>query len=160
MPIGYVSYFVLDHFLHNKKFSKKERVITYILGIIGFVSTIFLSKLISAKLNYQNEFFYGVFTLNVLLESISVFVFFKYLVKEEKFSLNLQKIINKFSKYSFGAYLCHALIIEQLDNLLGINSLSFSPWISVPCISIIVLIISFGISTILNNIPFFNKYIV
>ena len=47
---------------------------------------------------------------------------------------------------------------KQLDNLIGLNSLSFNPVISVPCIGIIVFAISIGISALLNHVPVVKKY--
>ena len=72
----------------------------------------------------------------------------------------INAFVQKLSKYSFGAYLVHALVIEQLNYRAGINSLSFNSGFSVVCIGIIVFIISFMISAILNNIPIIKKYMV
>ena len=79
--------------------------------------------------------------------------------------LFLQKIsgtplLSNLANYSFGAYLVHVLILDQLDILFGINSLSFNPLFSVPVIGVVLFIASFAISGLLHKIPVLNKYIV
>lgn len=86
-----------------------------------------------------------------------MFTLFKY--KEYKKDV-LYSIIQKLAKYSFGAYLVHVLIIKQLNLIFGLNTLSFNPALSVVVIGIIVFVISFLISAILNNLFLLKNYIV
>lgn len=153
----YAFYFVFGYYLSNLNIKKKERVVIYILGIVGFVLTIGLTLLITLKNQEVNEFYYNFFAVNVFLEAYGLFVFFKYCkFKNEK----LNKIAEEVSKYCFGIYLVHALVIEKLASVFGINSMSFNPFISVPSIAILVFIISCLISMILNHIPIIKKYCV
>lgn len=78
--LGYVCYFVGGYYLSKVDLSPKIRRIIYFLGACGFVSTIVLTNAISLFKNEANEFFYGNLTLNVMLESLVVFVFIKYAV--------------------------------------------------------------------------------
>ncbi|MBQ7215854.1 MAG: hypothetical protein IJS39_07695 [Synergistaceae bacterium] len=55
-------------------------------------------------------------------------------------------------------YLIHALILEMLKKY-RLYTLTFSPILSVPVISVIVFIISLMISAVLNHIPVLKKYI-
>ena len=95
--------------------------------------------------------------MNVLFETLGVFTWFKY--QDYKFEF-LNEQISKLSKYSFGAYLVHVFVIEAVDVIFGINTLSFNPVGTVICIGIIVFVISFTISAVLNQIPVIKKYIV
>ena len=72
----------------------------------------------------------------------------------------MNAIIIELSQCSFGAYCVHALIIEQLKNQLGLNTLSFNPALAVLSIGVIVFAISFSISVLLNRIPITSKNIV
>lgn len=63
------------------------------------------------------------------------------------------------SKYSFGVYLIHILVLQRLEKA-GLNTLSFNPIYSVPIIGAIVFVISFGCSAIFNNLLILKKYIV
>lgn len=59
--------------------------------------------------------------------------------------------MQKLSKYSFGAYLVHALLIEQLDNRAGLNMLSFNPVLSVVGIGGCVYFIFWDFGNIKSN---------
>lgn len=154
---GYTIYFILGYYLDSIDLTKKQRGITYLLGVIGFVSTIVLTAMISIKEQIPNSHYYDNTSLNVFLESIAVYVWFKYNVKRNG---HFENIIMMFSKYSFGAYLIHMLIILQLDKLLGLNALTFNPALSIPIIGVIVFVISFGCSAVFNNLPILKKFIV
>lgn len=157
--LGFSFYFVLGYFLSTTSFSKKLEIICYILGIIGFISTVILSMGISYFLNEPNGTFYGNMTINVMLESIAVFVFCKIritnIIKKEQ----MIKIVQKLSKLSFGVYLIHAFFLELLLKL-GIDTLSFNPVLSVPCIALLVFLLSLSVSAILNKIPIVKKYLI
>ena len=92
--------------------------------------------------------------MTTTLEVIAVFIWFRY----HKFKDN--NIIIKLSKYSFGAFMVHVLIIEKLASIFKFSTLSFYTPLSVPIIAIIVFIISYIISFILNQIPIIKKYCV
>ncbi len=154
--MGYTSYFVLGYVLSKVHLSKHIRILIYCLGLCGFLSTILLSLLASYKKG-EPVSYYGNFTINVLLESIAVFTAFQYLHFNNE---GINKLATILSKYSFGAYLVHALIIEKLDTVFKINTLSFYPGLSVPILGFFVFVISYAISAFLHLIPIANKYIV
>lgn len=158
--LGYLSYFILGYYLSKVDLSGKIRRLIYILSFLGFVSTITMSSFASLYRNEATGIFYEYFTINVMLESIGVFVFFKYTIPKIIINKNLKNIILKLSKYSLGAYLVHAMVIEQLNNIGGLNTLSFNSVLAIPVITSIVFIVSFSISLILNHTPILKKYIV
>lgn len=155
--LGYVSYFVLGFYLNKTDFSKRQRSIIYLLGLIGFGATIGLEAFAAHKLQKPSGNYYGNLTVNVLFESIAIFVWFKYRTYSW---IKLNCFVRKLSKYSFGAYLVHLLIIEQLDVRFGLNTLSFHALPSMICLSGFVFIVSFLISGILNQIPVVKKFMV
>ena len=158
---GFTVYYILGYFLSSRTLSKKQYHIIYILGIVGFLSTIILSLIISKKHNEAIATFYSSMTLNVALEAICIFTLGKNLIsKKIAISNKTSEIIGKLSKYSFGAYLIHALIQIFLDKVLGIHSLLFNPLFSIPVVAIIIYIASFCISAILHQIPVVKKYLV
>ncbi|MCM1143579.1 MAG: acyltransferase [Blautia sp.] len=157
MIMGYAAYFVLGYYLNKIDISKKQRMIIYLLGLAGFILTITLSLSITLKTQQPCGQYYGNFTVNVLMESIAVFVWFKYRKYDKA---RLYPIMAKLLKYSFGAYLVHALIIELLNDLFGLNTFSFNAAVSVIIIGVIVFVISFAISAVLNHIPILKKYVV
>lgn len=155
--LGYISYFVLGYYLDNIALNKKRRIVVYVMGLLGFGSTIVLDLIVALKTQKYCDNYYGNFTINVLLEALAVFIWFKYRHYEND---RLNAFIQKIAKYSFGAYLVHALVIEQLNTRIGLNTLSFNSILAVLCIGAIVFVVSFGISAILNHISVLRKYIV
>lgn len=156
--LGYIHYFILGYYLNKITLNKKQISTIYTLGILGFVTTIVFNSAIAVKTQTHSTIYYENFTINVFLESIAVFIWFKY--KNYENNLYLNKLMQKLSKYSFGAYLVHVLVIKLLNFTLDLNTLSFNPLLSVILLSFIVTIISFAISSLLNNIPIIKKYIV
>lgn len=155
--LGYASYFVLGYYMNTITLSKNQRIWIYLMGLLGFIATIKLDLMITLKTQTACSNYYENFTVNVLFEALAIFTWFKY----RQYNNNkINAFIQKLSKYSFGAYLVHALVIEQLNYRVGLNSLSFNSILAIICIGIIVFIISFMISAILNHIPIIKKYIV
>lgn len=157
LVLGYTGYFIAGFCLHNRTLSKKVRWAVYLAGLGGFAATWLLTACLSLRLQTPVDQYYGHFTINVLLESLAVFVWFRYHPpKLEK----LNALMARLSRYSFGAYLVHFLVMDQLDELLGLNTLSFHPLISVPALGLLVFVVSFAISWVLNSIPLLKKFIV
>ncbi len=157
IAVGYSGYFVLGYFLSKAELSSKQKKLIYILGILGFAGTVGFSSAISIIMHKPIDIFTDYFSLTVLLESIAVFVFFKYL--NPKLSEKSAGIISRLSKYSFGVYLVHPMILETFDKL-GLNVQSFTTVLSIPVIMIAAAIISLAVSALLNRIPVLKKYIV
>lgn len=148
--LGYTGYFILGHCLNNIEINKKARGIIYIMGIIGFLLTVFLNCIVAIKTQQPCEKYGGYFSVTVLLESISVFTYFKYRnYKNEK----LNKLFLRLSKYCFGAYLVHAFVFIQLYLLFNLTSMAFNPLLSILSISMIVFVISFFVSGLFHKIP-------
>lgn len=155
--LGYVSYFVLGYYINKTDLSKRQRTIIYVLGMLGFMFTVVMDLIVALKTQIGCDNYYGYFNVNVLFEAIAVFTWFKY----KKYNLHkLNSFIQKLSKYSFGAYLVHVLVIKQLDIRFGLNTLSFNSAYAVICIGVLVCMVSFAISAILNKIPVVKKYMV
>ena len=128
-------YFIYGHYLNNKKFKKKEVIIFYIAGLIGILFTTI------------NNFFY----------SIGVFIFFKNNFNLGESSNN--KIVQKLSKLTFGIYLIHPFIIENIIKY-NVFKMDFSLEILIPIKGFIVFLLSFIFSIILSHIPLLGKYLV
>ena len=157
---GYPFYFVLGHYLNNMKLEKKHRRVIYLLGLCSFLATFFFTKEIS-ELNHSPVATYlKNFTVNVMLQSVAVFVWVKYNVGKGKRENETSKIWGLLSKYSFGAYLVHMYVVWMLNRAFHINPLSFSAIPAVLTVWGITVVASFLISAILNQIPVIKKYIV
>ncbi len=156
LVFGFVAYFILGFYLNKTEISKKHRTIIYVFGIVGLALTILLNLLASKNADESLQVFYSAYSVNVLLMSVAIFVWFKYNAKGTE---KLNKLIIHLSKYSFGAFLVHIFIIKVLTAV-GIQSTTFHPVLSVPTITIFTTIVSYLISMVLNKIPIIKKYIV
>jgi surface polysaccharide O-acyltransferase-like enzyme len=156
LVLGYSSYFVLGYYLNTIDLSPKKRSVIYVLGLISVIATVALSALVSWKTNSPNEDYFDCFRVNVLLMAIAVHTWFKY----KKYPCSkLNSFVSVLSKCSFGAYLVHVFVIFFLEKV-GIDTLLFSPIMSVPIISLVVMVISFSTSWVLHKIPIINKWLV
>lgn len=156
--LGYTGYFVLGYYLYNTPINKKNRIYIYIFGILGLIFTILTTTQCAITHKHICHHYYNFFHIGILLESIAVFVWFKH---KKNIKTKTYPIIQKLSKYTFGIYLVHVLVLEQLVyNLFNLSTLHFNPILSVLCISLIVYILSFIISATLHQIPVLRKYLV
>lgn len=153
-PVGYTGYFLLGYVLDRADISHKLERMIYLAGIIGAGMTILMTSYASFLKNEPQTFFYNDLSVNVLLESMAMFVFFKQHCNHES-----SVIVRKLSQYSFGAYLVHPAVMFSLEKL-GLNTLTFNPVFSVPAITAIMFVVSFMLSAVLNHIPVVKKYIV
>ncbi len=154
---GFSAFYVLGHFLTKTELSKKTRLFIYAAGLCGFAATILLNAAVSIKNGKPVENYYYAFTINVMLEAVSVFLLCKSLFSSPG---KCYPFIRKLSEWSFGAYLIHVLILTFFKDKAGFGTFSFHPALSVPVITVIVFILSFGISAILNQIPRIRRYII
>lgn len=158
MVFGYTGYFVLGYYLNNIEINLKAERIIYALAVIGFASTILLTAYFSRKTGTADTGFYNNMRVNVLLESIGIFTFFK--CRISKINVKHKERLTFLSKCSFGCYLVHTLVLQSLSRYYGINTKSLPASISVVVIAAVVFILSYFISIILNRIPFVKKYFV
>lgn len=157
IAFGYSAYFVLGFYLSKIEFNKKQRKIIYILGCLGFIFTIVMDSFVALKNQQYCSNYYNNFMINVMMESIAIFVFFKY----RKFKNdNINKGISYIAQRCFGIYLVHVLLIKILKEQMGINTMTFNALLSVPVITILVFSTGLILSIILNKIPYIKKYIV
>lgn len=159
MAYGYTGFFVLGRYLHENDLSKKVRRVIYILGLAGAAFTAGATYFCSRKSGILNETFFNNMSVGVVLEAVAVFVFFKYNVRPNA-SEKTQKILERASKFTFGMYLVHLMIVNHFDKLFGFGTRSFDPILSFLAVFCVVTVCSAAVSFILNLIPGIKKYLV
>lgn len=155
---GYTGYFVLGYFLSKAELSLRQRKLIYTASALGFAATVILASAFSCLKNTTVNVFYDYFSISVLLEAIGVFTFFRY----KKFSPNKkrEKTVLALSKYSFGVYLVHPLILETYERIITQKIPSLNSLVFILLMFVITLTVSFVISAVINRIPVLKKYIV
>jgi len=154
--LGYTAYFVLGYLLDTTELSKKQRTRIYILGVVGFVTSIGLNVAVSWIHDTPCGTYFEAFCVNILFMAIAVHTWFKY---RDYPNEKLNRIVYALSKYSFGVYLVHAFSLDVLD-ILGITAMTWNPVIGVPITTLAATVLSFSISWVIHKIPVLNKWIV
>lgn len=159
VALEYSGYYCLGYYLHNYDLKKKITGIIYSLGILSVLITAFLTVFMSLKADRTFSNFLDYLMPNTMFSSVALFLFVKNIYQNKTFSTRKQSIITNLSKYSFGIYLCHELILQIASFFILKDFIShiFSKYI---LLLLITTILSFAVSAIINKIPFLNKYIV
>lgn len=158
--LGYVGYFVAGYYFSKVEIGKHVRRILYFLGVAGAVWTMLMTRVISLEAQKAVNTYYNVFFVNIMVTVLALFVFGRYELSRIRLSSGQKRALQKLSKYSFGAYLVHMLVLNGLRDYLHITSVSLPPLVSVPVIVGIVFAGSMAISAVLNHIPLVKKYLV
>lgn len=155
LPLGYTGYFILGYYITNAEIKKELRIIVYCLGAMGGIFTIFLTIWHSSLSGSNDMLSYGYNTLNVLLESVAVFVWAKYSCNK------VSSHISIVAKSSLGIYLVHPALLEIMNKYGIVKSIcACYPIVSIPLLSICIFAFSFLLTIIIKRIPFIGKTIV
>lgn len=157
--IGYSGFYVLGYYLSKYDFKRATKIIIYVLGILGVAVTVTGTSLISLKNGVASQLFYDYSYPNIIVTAIAVFLVFKNVFREKEYSHKVRSVIFALSRCSFGIYLLHDIFNIFLRSI-NINTLSFSPILSVPLISLTIFVLGIIFSYPLTKLPFINRYIV
>ena len=127
------------------------------LGMLSFVSSFFLFAMYARRLGYAPNEIYDNISLTVLYETSMIFLLFKENIRKE-FSEMLARRISLMSKWTFGVYMIHMLVLWELDKFLG--TYNTAPIIEIPLMVILTFLISLVIVIEIDKIPKLRKYII
>ncbi len=153
LVLGFSSYFILGHVLHTCEITIKQQRVIYLLGIVGFLFTVGVNAAAAFKANEPRATYFDNFSVNVLCMSVAVFTWCKYHMKKPSV------LVGRISSLSFGIYLSHVLIRDGLS-FFGINNRMFFPVLSVPLLTIIIILLAFSVAYIISKIPVLKKWII
>ena len=153
--MGFVVYFVLGYYLSTINISKKNRILIYILGLLGAVFSIVYTSTVVTRSGVKWAMF-DELSPGVMAWSAAVFLFARYRCKRP-----VGKVVGELSKLSFGVYLIHAAVLEVLVYKVGICSGGeyINTW-KILVLSVMIFGISTVISWIISKIPILKKYII
>ena len=150
-PMGDAGIFVFGYVLSKGLTPKNERLL-YVLGIIGVIFTPLSALLLSAKFAREMTSFYPFLMPNTVFPAAALFVFLKNRVKRGT------RLLRILADASFGAYLVHVLVLSVLARI-GLSSLLFTAWISIPLVAAVAAALSFVLGILLRRIPVVGKYL-
>lgn len=145
---------ICGYLLGSEKIDRKRARAICTAGAAAFLLIVTLNILYAGRTGiadgpYRSGFLGFVF-------SCAVFVFFR---GRNWHSRWWNERMRALSRYTFGIYLVHPLILNGLEDL-GLNNLSFHPLVSIPVIASLIFALSLGISWLLHRIPVLNRYVV
>ena len=158
-PLGFTAYFIGGYYLSRRDFSRREEIILYCIGAAGLLVSVFAPVALSRAQGAPSDIFYTYNSLNVLCTSVPIFVFAKQHLNFPCMGERAYALLRKMSKYSFGVYLVHPMVIELLQHF-GIDTFSCNAFFSVPLLAVFVFAVSTAISALLNAIPVIKDHFV
>lgn len=156
----YCGYFLMGYYIDNIKEKWQHIKTIYFIGVLIFVTAvgIILTQIYSLYNGEQVSFLYENQTFFPAVEAILILmIFLKIPIHQSMY--RLQTKIVQVSHYTLFVYLFHPFVIEHLDNLLHINSLSFNAWFSVPILSIGITLFSMFMAHIFSKIHLIKHWI-
>lgn len=154
--ISYVGYFLLGYYLNNFEVKKNAKAIFYTLGLLGMITTIGGTHILTVYYEYPYEYFYDYLTPNIIFMSLSVFLAVKSIIEKRK-TAKVNPFIKLLSNSSYGVYLIHPIILTILMKITDIHITK--PLTGIPLLTIVTLIISTLMVLIAIRIPFIRKLV-
>lgn len=154
--LGYSGHYILGWYLKKHDLSICKRVICYILGIVGALFSIISTIVMSFSSGVPNESLSDCLTWNVAVVAFATYIAIKQI--KEKYGIRFNNTISIVSKYSFGIYLSHPLIL-WIFSLVDFMPNFINPIIGVPIVTVCAFSISLLLSMILRKIPKIGKLI-
>lgn len=148
-------YLVLGYYLMKlPAYSQKIRYSAGAIYILSVFISAFCIYFFSQKGHKLDLSMYGYLSINTIIQSMAIFMWIKDTDLKNKY---LNRAFESISKYSFGIYLVHIMIIGIFFQY-GIFWTMAHPFISLPLITMMTLVCSLMIIFVLQRIPF-GKYI-
>jgi len=143
MMAGYIGYLVLGYQLAKIEITKKLFYIAIFFMFVSTLGTVFGTYYLSEKAGKYIGFFYDYFSISTLIQSISYFIFLKYIGENvlNRFMIISQAMIT-ISMTSLGIYLIHPIYIAILRKI-GITIFVLHPSLMIPIVAILTFVLSF-----------------
>lgn len=155
---GWFGYMLLGYFLNTWELKLRYRIVIYALGAVGWLVNCITCSLSSISAGEPVTLFFFEFSAPTMFMSAAWFVFFRYGLGRGPLPGWICRLASAVSGLSFGVYLVHALFIDILARA-GMDTLSFNALLSVPVISLAVLLISIAAAKLMSKIPVVNRYL-
>ena len=153
---GYVLYVLLGYIIKNCDFNRTIRFIAYGFALVGWYIHYEGTNRLSLPAGEIVGTFKGYLNFPAVMQAVGVMIFFKYCPWKKILNKDSQSALKSVAKYTFGVYLVHEYLVEQLPRLIGINSSSFW-WRTGGAV------LMFGISTsicwVISKIPILKRCI-
>ena len=155
---GYVFYYLAGYFFATQDFTMLQRRIIYVVGASALIFSIAVVTIYVLVMQFPNSELHEYYTAGIPLYSIAVFVFFRYRFSDADPDTRIMRIVLWLSKLSFGVYMAHDFGLIVLKKI-GITPMIATPFISMPLLTLIDLIITVAIAWAVSLIPGLKKWV-
>jgi len=157
---GYVFYYVLGYYLSQNEIKPTVRKIIYCVGCLSVLVIANLTLWRSTVNGKIDETFYGNMTVLVLLSSVAVFTFGKYVLGAIK-SKRINNLISLLARHSFGCYLVHLLVRNVFRyefNMMA--NVKTEPIMTVVVLCLCTIVFSYLVSMMISKLGKWTRYII
>ncbi|MFN8355500.1 MAG: acyltransferase family protein [Spirosomataceae bacterium] len=151
---GYIGYFVAGYWLGNRSFGASSWVWGLVF-LLAWAATLVLSYLLSSTLGRYDSFASDYLSVNVILMSVSIFMFFKQACNQ----VVAERVVQQLDVQSYGIYLCHVVILRTLSRQFHLNYTWIHPAVGVLTQFTLCVVISFVLIWALSKIPKVGSWI-
>lgn len=153
---GYLMYPLIGYVIHHTEFNSKQRMIIYILAILGWFTQFYGTHVLSISAHHIVSTFKGYLNIPAILQATGVMILLKYIQWDKIIHSTAKKFILELQKLTFGIYLIHFFVISLLTKFFSINVASIW-WRTIG--AFVVFIVSGSICYIISKIPKVRKII-
>lgn len=161
MVSGYGGYLVLGFVLGQRHISRNQALCALLLYLVGVLFTAGGTYLLTASNHGQlDEYFYQNNAPNTVFMSIASFMMIKYAIENcpRLSTPAINTLAVKASAASFGIYLVHPLVLDQLGAL-GIYQISGNALTTVPITAVLAFALSWLLTLFIRRLPIINRII-
>lgn len=159
LVVNFAGYMLLGHYIHKTQFTRGQAKWYVVIGLCAFAITLALTFVMSNREGTSSEAFMHNFSLMIPFMAAGFMIGAKVFLEKTWFAAPVYNAIRFFSGVTFGIFLVHDVLRQQLVRL-GLDALTFTPILSVPILSVGVFVLSACIAYLLKRIPKVGKYIV
>lgn len=158
---GWLGYFVLGAYLTKVNMNKS---VLYVGLIVGLLWAIFGTYFTIATLGEKfSQFFYDGFSINMIIASAALFILL-FTITEQTFLRypKIDRVLKIIGSNTLPIFLLHVIILESLEyGYLGftLSITSMNPFIAIPLITVLTLLLCLAIILPLKRIPYINRLI-
>lgn len=154
--LGYSGYFVLGYYLRCYPPKGWREPVLYALGILMLLAT-GLGTVWKSRMGAEGEEWFSKYLLpNVIVEAAALYTFFVKRISKLQFREKTAALLATLSRYSFGTYLLHALVLELLS-ISGIFRNAQIPGVAIAAAVLLAYGISTALTALIKKIPTIGK---
>ena len=152
----YWLYFLLGYYVSTKKLDKLKTWHCLMVFVISMtIATVYTAWSSRTNGGYDNRLLES-YPITTFVATIALFLAFQKMPCN--FSQRTGKIISVVSRCTLFVYLLHPFVLDRLS-MLGLNAVTFNPWICCPVVAAIVFVLCMIPALVLTKIPFVNKWL-